>query len=126
MPPILDLQKIVIHFPWRPGAISGRIRDCLPVTVVRSDDDHRVMRGTASQGASTRIKNSMPAFVSFNQIFWILFLTLFVGVVANVEVQAHIRIFGGPTMKHRYLVIPVLLFLLCRFRNLCPIVPPTP
>src|SRR5258706_5986761 len=123
MPPIFDLCEILVHLPRRPASIAGRIRNRLPVAVVRPDDNHRVMSGAPAQGASTRIESPMPARVSLNQIFWILFLTLLVFVVANIEVEPHILILGGPAMKHGHLVVPVLLFLLFRLVLLRKVIP---
>src|SRR5690349_12562842 len=97
--PILNLCKIVIHFAWGPTPVAGHIRDRLPVTVVWPDDDHRVMSSTAAYGSSTRIENSMTSLISLNDVLGILSLTFFVRVVADVKVQTHILILGGPAVK---------------------------
>src|SRR5215467_10000163 len=79
--PPLDASEIFIHFLWRPAGVAGGVADSLPITVVRANDDHGVMRRAAAERPGSRVVDTLAAGGQFHLILGILRLALFVRIV---------------------------------------------
>ena len=55
---LLELREVRLHVLRTPGIVVGKIRYLLPVPVVRTDDDHRMVRGAAADPRAARVENA--------------------------------------------------------------------
>src|SRR5205823_13800418 len=103
-------RKILVHLSRRPTLVTGSVDDCLPVAVVRPDDNHRVMGGAAADRARPRIIDAMTSGVALDEILWIQLLTAFILVVADIMIEAKFCVLSCAAVKYRHLIIPRLFF----------------
>ena len=102
----LHPREIVVHVFRSPGTVAGCVADRLPITVVRPDDDHRVVGRTTAQRACPRIIHSAAASIPLDYIFGIFLLPFFVRIMTHVVVEAHPFVFGREPVQHRDLIVP--------------------
>src|SRR5262245_24388944 len=81
--------------------IASQRLQILPVTVLRIDGDHRIVRGTATKRSSSRIKDA----VLLGNKLRILLLHRLVAIVTHKEIPAHRRVFTREGMKTRNAVV---------------------
>ena len=110
--PPLDASEVLVHLPRRPCLVASGIANCLPIAVVRPDDDHGVVCGAAANRTSARIVNPVAACSLLYTILWILLLPRLVLVVTDVVIKTHLFVLSGTTVEHRHQIVPMLLFFL--------------
>ena len=103
---VLQLLEVRPHVFRPPAAVAGQVGQLVPVGVVRTEEDHRVVRGTTSECTGARIQHaidvlSIPRF----PVVRIALLLGRVAVVAHEEVPAHRRVFSGEGMERRHVVV---------------------
>lgn len=88
------------------GACSTRARsitcdagDLVPIGVVGSEENHRIMRGAGAERAGAGIKDARLAGIGIEPRFPVGLLTLAVRNIANEKFPAHGRIFRGERVE---------------------------
>src|SRR4029078_8571585 len=82
---VLDPLEVLPHLSGAPRRIAGEVGDLIPVRVAGTDQNHRVVRGAAAEGACARI----PDAVLLGDKLGIQPLPPRIVVVADEEVPAH-------------------------------------
>src|ERR1700730_13930185 len=82
MPAILHALEILPHIASIPGTVTGKLRNLVPIVIVRINQNHRVVRRAAAQSACPWIENS----VAFCRELRVIFLALIAVVMAYEEI----------------------------------------
>ena len=120
-------RKVAPHVFGAPGIVASKIGDCIPIPVVRRDNDHRVMAGTPTDSGTSRIQNAAftdaigrrsrveilgiqrrraarrPVWIKrAGVVFFVLRLPEVVVIVPDGKLPAHRGIFGRGAVVARH------------------------
>ncbi len=99
---VLETFEIAAHFGRPPGFVAGDLRNVIPVTVLRDDSDHGVMRRATSQGSGARIKDTVFAVEFYG--LGVFGLLRVVTVMADEVIPRASLVFGREPVKNGHLI----------------------
>src|SRR5271170_7249017 len=103
---ILQPLEVAAHLACSPARVASQCRDAIPVRIMRIDQDHGIVGGTATQGPRSGIKHSVDiTAIPTLPVIRIAALARVVAVVAYEEVPLQGLIFRSEGVKARHIVI---------------------
>ena len=107
-----QLREVTAHRPRAPRWVASKVRDVVPVLVVRTNRDHRVMRRASANAGAARVKDALLAtawmwvaelsgqrppgvWVDALVVFFVLGLPPVIRMMPHGKHPAHLRIFRG-------------------------------